>query len=93
MSRKPSNFREIINVFEELHKNYPYFSIGRHISTAFSDYGDLWGISEKEFLFALNKYKTELELGFVPDSEDSLNKIIDDATNNLFEIDDEENQF
>lgn len=86
MARRPSNFREIIHLLEELHKAYPTYSIGRHVSTAFSDYGDIWGLSDKEFAFALAKYKTQLELGFVPDSEESLSQIIDDATH-LFEPD------
>ena len=36
--------------------------MGRHLSTALSDYGDVWGVTDKELAFALEKYKTRLEL-------------------------------
>jgi hypothetical protein len=69
MSRKPNVYNQIIQVLQELRTSYPSYNIGRHISTALSDYGDLWGVSDKEFLFALEKYKAELELD-VPHSKD-----------------------
>ena len=93
MARKPNEFKEILRLFEALHQEYPNYSIGRHLSTAFSDYGDLWGVSNKEFLFGLTKYKSQLELGFIPESEESLNKIIEDAQNNLFNIDETEDDY
>jgi len=52
-------------MLDELHIKYPQYEMGRHMATAFADYGnmvDIWGLSGKEFLFALQKYQAELEL-------------------------------
>ncbi len=59
---KKNNYIQSLKIIKELNKAHPRFVIGRHISTALSDYGDLWGITDKEFLFALTKYQEELEL-------------------------------
>jgi hypothetical protein len=69
MSRKPNYVNKIIAVLTSLSKSYPNYNMGRHISTALSDYGDFWGISDKEFLFAITKYKTQLEMD-IPHSDD-----------------------
>ncbi len=75
-----SNYHaDILKVFKELHTQYPSQNIGRHISMAFADYGDIWGISDKEFLFGLEKYKSELDMNTVPDSD--IQKILDDGAN------------
>ena len=55
-------YKESLTLLEKLHKTYPSFSIARNISTATADYGDIWGMTNKEFLFALQKYETELSL-------------------------------
>lgn len=82
--RKTSNYKQALILFEELHRKYPTYELGRHIATAFADYGDMWGISGKEFLFALEKYAAELELGMDElVSEEYVNNIIADA-NSLF---------
>jgi hypothetical protein len=69
MSRKPNDFNKIITVLIDLHKTYPSYNMGRHISTALADYGDFWGMTDKEMLFALTKYKSQLEMD-VPHSDD-----------------------
>lgn len=74
MSRKPNNYNQIIKVLQELHSLYPNYNIGRHISTALDGYGDAWGMSDKEFLFALEKYKNQLDMD-VPHSDDVENII------------------
>jgi len=64
--------------------------MGRHISTAFDEYGDIWGLSDKEVLFALEKYKTQLEMD-IPHTDDSeLDEIIKDGMNleNIFKEED-----
>jgi len=82
MSRQVSNYKKILKVLEELHKDYPTFNIGRHIATSCSEYGDVWGISDKEFLFLLNKYKTALELDQLQImDEEYVSKIVEDAQN------------
>lgn len=62
MSRQKHYNKLLLKKLEELNHTYPSFNIGRHIATALSDYGDFWGISDKEFLFALEKYQAELAL-------------------------------
>jgi hypothetical protein len=89
MSRRPNPYNRAITVLQELHKSYPNYGIGRHIATALSDYGDLWGITDKEFVFALEKYQIELEFNLAPDIE--IAKIIKDAEN-LDTILNEENE-
>lgn len=76
---KKTSYTEVINILQELHKGFPTYNIGRHLATALSDYGDIWGITDKELAFALNKYKNEIEMD-VPHTDDSeLEKIIKDG--------------
>ena len=88
MSRKPSDFSQIIAVLNELHKSFPKYNIGRHISTAL-DGSDLWGISDKQLLAALNKYKDQQELDTPYINERELDVIISDGMNlsHIFEED------
>lgn len=76
--RKASYFSQIVTLLHELHKQHPTYNIGQHLSTAFDGYGDLWGITDKEFLFALQKHQTNMELDNFPNKED-IDKIIKDA--------------
>jgi len=93
MSRKSSEYKQCIQKLLELQKNYPNYGLGRHISTALADYGDTWGLSDREFLYALNKYSMELENNVASDYD--VEKIIKDAQNlsidNLYE--DEEDEY
>ena len=70
MTKKPKYYNQVLKLLQELQKSYPTYNIGRHIATALSDYGDFWGISDKEFLFALKKYKTQLDMD-VPHLDDT----------------------
>jgi len=82
---KKNYYRQAIKMLEELNKNYPTHTLGMHISTALDGYGDYWGISDKEFCFAIEKYIAELELnGELIASDTYVNRIVDDAAN-LFE--------
>jgi len=82
MSRPISNYKKILKVLEELHRDYPTFNLGRHIATALDDYGEFWGISDKELLFLLNKYRTALELDQLHIMDDAyVSKVIKDAEN------------
>lgn len=76
---RKNSYEEIIKTFQELKKTYPSYGIGRHISTALSDYGDLWGLSDKEVLYALQKYQSELEYNQTSDAD--IAKIIEDGKN------------
>ena len=55
--------------------------MGRHIATALDEYGDVWGLSDRELLFALEKYKAELDLDVPHTDEKELDQIIKDAMN------------
>ncbi len=75
--RKPNFYNQILTIFTELHKSYPTYNLGRHLSTALSDYGDLWAVSDKEILYALEKYQAELDMNVVP--EEDVEKILKDG--------------
>lgn len=81
MSRKPNNYNQILNVLQQLHTAFPSYNMGRHISTALSDYGDVWGLTDKEFLFALQKYKSELEMDIPHTDDKEIDEIIRDGMN------------
>lgn len=68
---------EIIRALQDLHTLYPNQNTGRHLSMALSEYGDCWAMSDKELLFALQKYSAELDINTVDDSE--IQKIIKDG--------------
>jgi hypothetical protein len=75
MSKK-NNYQQSLHTLQELHKDFPTYNLGRHLATALSDYGDIWGMTDKEIAFALDKYKSELEMD-IPHTDDSeLDKII-----------------
>jgi len=59
-------------------KTYPEYNLGRHLSTALDGYGDVWGLTDKEFVFLLSKYKTRMELDIphVTDDDEELDKIV-----------------
>jgi hypothetical protein len=77
--RTTTPFRQFIKLLEQLHKEYPSYNMGKHLSTAFSEYGDLWGVSDKELCFAIEKYMTQMEIGYFPDAD--IEKIIEDGKN------------
>ncbi len=64
--------------------------MGRHISTALDGYGDVWGLTDKELLFALEKYSTELEID-IPHTDGSIEDIIKDGIDldNILKEDDD----
>ena len=88
MSRKPTDFSQIITLLNELHKSFPKYNIGRHISTAL-DGSDLWGVSDKQLLAALQKYREEREIDSPYTNERELDAIINDGMNldHLFDED------
>ena len=91
MSRQ-NHYRQIIRVLENLHKAHPTYNIGRHISTALDGYDDIWGVTDKEFLFALEKYELELNMDIDHIDQEEIEKIIKDGMNlerTLFEEEEE----
>jgi hypothetical protein len=72
MAKAANYYQKVLDILKEIKKDYPSFNMGRHISTVLSEYGDAWGITDKELYFALEKYKTNLDLyDGVPISDDS----------------------
>ena len=81
MARKPNYYRQIIKVLESLHKAHPTYNIGRHISTALDGHTDVWGVSDKEFLYSLQKYEIELNMDYSHVDEEEIEDIIKDGMN------------
>lgn len=94
MKQAATPYIKIIATLRALHKKHPTYNIGRHISTALDGYGDLWNVTDKEFLFALQKYNIEQEIECHPESQTELDRIINDGLHldKLFLIDEEEYQ-
>lgn len=63
-------YNQAIHTLQELQRGFPTYNMGRHLSTALADYGDTWGLTDKEIAFALSKYKSELEMD-VPHADDN----------------------
>jgi hypothetical protein len=55
-------YNKIIKALQLLNKKHPTYNMGRHLSTALDGYPDIWGLTDKELLFALNKYTAEMEI-------------------------------
>ena len=91
MSKK-NNYEKALQVLQDLHKDFPTYNLGRHLSTALADYGDIWGLSDKELCFALTKYKTELEMDVPHTDESEIDKIIKDGMDldNILKEEDED---
>lgn len=92
MSKQRPNYhyRKIINVLESLHKAHPTYNMGRHISTALDGYDDIWGITDKEFLFALEKYELALSMDVNHDQEEIEDIIKDGMHLNTMFLEEEE---
>lgn len=69
MGKKPNYYNKIITLLQDLHKDYPNQNMGQHLSGALSEYSDLWGLSDKEVLFALEKYQIEKDNNIASDSD------------------------
>jgi hypothetical protein len=73
---RKDKYQQSLHILQELHKDFPTYNLGRHLATALADYGDTWGLTDKELAFALEKYKAEIGMD-VPHTDDSeLDRII-----------------
>ncbi len=79
MGRKPNNYNSVIHILQELHSLYPSYTMGMHLSTALDGYHDFWGITDKELVFALQKYKAKLEMDVPYTEGEELEKIIEEG--------------
>ena len=78
---KNLHYEQIIDVLLELKEAFPSYNLGRHLETALDGYKDTWGMTDKEMLYALKKYKAQLTMD-VPHPDDSeIDKIIKDGMN------------
>jgi hypothetical protein len=85
-------YRQILQILERLRKAHPTYNIGRHISTALDGYDDVWGVTDKEFLFALEKYELALNIDVDHIDQEEIDEIIKDGMNlerTLFEEEEE----
>lgn len=91
MSKK-THYQQALHTLQELHKNFPTYNLGRHLATALSDYGDIWGLTDKELAYALDKYKTELEMDVPHTDESEIDKIIKEGMDldNILKEEDED---
>ena len=89
---QPTTYSEILKVLVELKAKYPRDNMGKHLSTALDDFGDLWGVSDKEILFALIKHKANMEMDVPHETgQEELDKIIQEGLNlsNILENEDD----
>ena len=90
MAKQPNYYRQIIRTLQRLEKSHPTYNIGRHLSTALYEYNDLWGVSDKELLYALEKYEIELNIDYPHVDEEELKEIIKGGMNLERMFDEEE---
>ena len=79
--RKASYYSQVLHLLQALHSAYPSYNMGKHLSTALDGYGDIWGITDRELLFALEKYKAQLEMDIPHTDEDEIDQIIREGMN------------
>lgn len=86
MHKYKNYYNKCIHALQELHEKFPNKPIGEHIYSALVDYGDFWGITDKDFYSALQKYSQRSDL----DVDMNIDDIIEDAKNlhNLFKEED-----
>lgn len=81
-TKKPNQYKEIIDVLKELKTLYPATQMGKHLSTIMDEYGDFWGISDQQLLAAFKKYKAQMQIVDVPRGtfeDEDVENIVQDA--------------
>ena len=76
-----TSYQQILSVLAELKQAFPSYNLGRHLDTALNEYKDIWGMTDKEMLYALNKYKSQLTLDIPHPDDTEIDKIVKDAMN------------
>jgi len=72
-------YAQIINVLNELKELFPKYNLGRHLETALDGHKDMWGLSDKDMLNAVNAYKQKLTIDSPHTDDSELAKIIKDG--------------
>jgi hypothetical protein len=78
---RPNDYYRVLALLQQLHVSYPNYNMGRHLATALDEYGDVWGLSDRELLFALEKYKAEIDMDIPHTDDKELDQIIKDGMN------------
>jgi len=83
-------YQQALKILEDLQKAFPTYNLGRHLSTALYEYKDMWGMTDREMVYALSKYKAELmqDVQHLDDTE--IDKIIREGMNLDTILDDDE---
>ena len=73
-----SYYQEIIKILNQLKKNHPKTSVGKHIATAL-DGENIWGLTDKQFASLMNDYQVKLDVFEVSDDNFEVDRIIKDS--------------
>ena len=76
--KQPNYYRQILKALDRLHKAHPTYNMGRHLATAL-DESNLWGLDDREMLYAIQKYEIELNIDHA--HTDEIEEIIKDGMN------------
>jgi hypothetical protein len=107
MGKKTTPYNQVIKILADLKKEYPNCRLGQHIYLMLEDYKSLeslWNMSDKEFLYALEKHQCitllhnpkipRIHLDVLP-SDEEIDLIIRDAEHldTLFDEEEEEDGY
>lgn len=83
-------FYNILNTLKELKDAHPNIDITKYIDTVYSDNNGIWGMSDKEFAFQLDKAAKTLDMeGSIITDDKSIDDIIEQGKN-LFDINEDD---
>lgn len=83
--------KQILKTLKELSETYEAVPIALHLGIALDGYGNIENVTDKELLFALQKYSTERELNDSIPHRENVEDIIEDANHlSIEDIYDEE---
>lgn len=74
-------YQQALNILKELHEDFPTYNLGRHLATALYEYKDIWGMTDREIVYALSKYKAELMQDIPHPDDTEIDKIIKEGMN------------
>ncbi len=78
---RPNDYYRVLALLQQLHISYPNYNMGRHIATALDEYGDVWGLTDRELLYAFEKYKAEIDMDIPHTDESEIDQIIKEGMN------------
>lgn len=70
-----NHYKKILNIFQELQKSHPKYTIGKHIATIVEEH-NVWGINNERFLKILKEYQSSLDMD-LNHTDDDIEKIIE----------------